>query len=242
MTRDSILHISMEVANPDVNGEAKIVFLWRNDDYIGTQPGAIIRNFIITSDTTQTPPTPPDPPTPLSCATPTNLSTTNVSYNSVDINWVAGEDETAWNLQYKENTASNWSNSIPVATPNYHLTGLTAETNYQVRVQANCIDTLSDWTAPVSFTTTQEVGIDNINLANSISLMPNPADNFIELKANSNVNVKEALVYNAFGQLIQTIQLTDNHARINLSNMAAGMYFVRVNGEGTTATKKFIKR
>ena len=243
MTRDSILHISMEVANPDVNGEAKIVFLWRNDDYIGTQPGAIIRNFIITSDTTQTPPTPPDPPTPLPCATPTSLSTTNVSYNSVDINWVAGEDETAWNLQYKENTASNWSNSIPVATPNYHLTGLTAETNYQVRVQANCIDTLSDWTAPVSFTTTQEVGIDNINLANSISLMPNPADNFIELKANSNVNVKEALVYNAFGQLIQTIQLTDNHARINLSNMAAGIYLVKINfNRGVCVVRKLVKR
>ena len=54
--------------------------------------------------------------------------------------------------------------------------------------------------------------------------------------------MKEAIVYNAFGQMIQTVQLTENHARIDLSNMAAGMYFVRVNGEGVSATKKFIKR
>ena len=72
--------------------------------------------------------------------------------------------------------------------------------------------------------------------------MPNPADNYIELSINSNVEVKEAVIFNAFGQMIQTIQLTDNHARIDLSNMAAGMYFVRVNGEDVSATKKFIKR
>ena len=32
------------------------------------------------------------------------------------------------------------------------------------------------------------------------------------------------------------------HARIDLSEMASGMYFVRVNGEGVTATKKFIRK
>ena len=239
LTQDSTLHISMNVANPDINGEAKIVFLWRNDDYLGTQPGAIIRNFIITGDTAYTPPT---PPTPLSCNVPTNVTTANINHNSADVSWTAGEDETAWNLQYKESSASTWGNSIPVATPSYHLSGLSPETEYQVRIQANCIDTLSDWTAPVSFTTTPEVGIDNITLAQNISLRPNPADNHIELTVNSNVEVKEAVVYNAFGQMIQTVVLTDNHAHIDLSDMAAGMYFVRVNGEGVSATKKFIKR
>ena len=90
--------------------------------------------------------------------------------------------------------------------------------------------------------TTEGVGIDNITLANSINLMPNPADNYIELTINSNVDVKEAVVYNAFGQMIQTVELTDNHARIDLSNMAAGMYFVRVNSDNLSATKKFIRR
>ncbi len=86
-------------------------------------------------------------------------------------------------------------------------------------------------------------GIDNITLSdNSISLMPNPADNYIELSVNSNVKVKEAVVYNAFGQMIQIVSLTDNHARIDLSGLASGMYFVRVNGEKVTATKKFIRK
>jgi hypothetical protein len=105
---------------------------------------------------------------------------------------------------------------------------------------------------PYTFTVTADVilianfviedGIDAITLSQSINLMPNPADNYIELRVNSNVNVTEAVVYNAFGQMIQTIQLSDNHARIDLSNVASGMYFVRVNGEGVMATKKFIRK
>ncbi|MBO2526473.1 MAG: hypothetical protein CW341_12420, partial [Bacteroidetes bacterium] len=272
---------------------------------------------------------------PQTCNVPTGLATANVTYNAADVNWTAGGTETAWNVQYKLASASNWGNSIPVTAATYHISGLNAETAYQVRVQANCGDNnTSNWTDPVSFTTpaapadpcnaptnlqvgnitqnsatmtwtaggnettwkvgyklstasqwqeatvqqtsyeiegltanstydvrvkavcaadnesdfisttftTTGVGIDNITLANSINLMPNPADNYIELNVNSNVEVKEAVVINAFGQKIQTVVLNDNHARIDLSNMAAGMYFVRVNGEGVSATKKFIKR
>ena len=265
---------------------------------------------------------------------PTNLTATATAYNSADVTWTAGGSETSWNLQYKAASATNWSANIPVTTTSYQLTGLAAETAYQVRVQANCgNDGTSDWAtanfttpaqpvdpcnAPTGLTisdvttnsatatwtpggsetawniqyklqsasqwqeatvqtnsydieglsaastydvrvkaicsadnqsdfvtttfTTQTVGIDNITLANSINLMPNPADNYIDLTINSNVDVKEAVVYNAFGQMIQTVELTDNHARIDLSDMAAGMYFVRVNSDNVSATKKFIKR
>ena len=268
------------------------------------------------------------------CYTPTNVTASNVTYNAADVNWIAGDSETAWNVQYKPASASNWSNFIPVTAPTYHLSTLNASTTYQVRVQAVCSDfEASEWTEPITFTTDVEpvepceeptdlqlsnitynsatmswnagsdetswkigyklatsgqwlettvntttynitgltasstynvrvkaicgdnnessfitssfttgVGIDNLTLANSISLMPNPADHYIELSVNSNVEVKEAVVFNAFGQMIQTVQLTDNHARIDLSNMASGMYFVRVSGDNATATKKFIKK
>ena len=422
LTQDSTLHISMNVVNPDPNGSAKIVFLWRNDNSSGYQPGAIISNFSIT---TPGAPVITDPtvtttaataiaqtsatlnatinnPSSVSitargfewkaasasdytvvtltgtsntlthnltdltantaytykafitfngntvygenvnfttlaegqtCNVPTNLTATATAYNSADVTWTAGGSETAWNLQYKTAAATNWSANIPVTTTSYQLTGLTAETAYQVRVQANCgNDGTSDW-ATANFTTpaqpvepcnaptgltisdvttnsatatwtpggsetawniqyklqsasqwqeanvqqptydieglsaastydvrvkaicsadnqsdfvtttfTTGVGIDNITLSNSINLMPNPADNYIDLTINSNVDVKEAVVYNAFGQMIQTVELTDNHARIDLSDMAAGMYFVRVNSDNVSATKKFIKR
>jgi hypothetical protein len=272
---------------------------------------------------------------PQTCNVPTNLTATATAYNAADVNWTAGGTETSWNLQYKAASATEWGNSIVANATTYHISGLNAETEYQVRVQAVCSATSSsEWTAPVNFTTpvepvdpcdaptgltvtnithnsatvswtaggdetawsvqyksddasqwqeanvqttshtieglnpqthyavrvkavcapgnesgflngdftTNPDAIDNITLAQSINLMPNPADNYIDLRINSNVNVKEAVVYNAFGQMVQTVELNDNYARIDLNNMASGMYFVRVNGDNMTATKKFIKR
>lgn len=186
--------------------------------------------FTFTTDCDAVPPT---------CDAPTNLNVSNVTENSATITWTAGGDETTWDVEYKLHSASQWQQST-VAQPTFNIQGLTAGSNYDVRVKALCSATLESEFVSTTFTTS--VGIDDINFAQNISLMPNPADNYIELRVNSNVEVKEAMVFNAFGQLIQTVELNDNHVRIDLSNMASGMYFVRVNGEGVTATKKFIKR
>ena len=167
--------------------------------------------------------TPAAPANP--CNAPTNLQISNITQNSATMTWTAGGSETSWKVGYKLSTASQWQEAT-VQTTSYEIEGLTANSTYDVRVKAVCAaDNQSDFVS-TSFTTTG-VGIDNITLANSINLMPNPADNYIDLNINSNVEVKEAVVYNAFGQMIQTVQLTENHARIDLSNMASGMYFVR---------------
>jgi len=181
-----------------------------------------------------TPAAPVDP-----CDAPTGLTVSNITTNSATATWTAGGSETAWNIQYKLQSASQWQEAN-VQTTSYNIEGLTASSTYEVRVKAICsADNQSDF---VSTTFTTGVGIDNITLANSINLMPNPADNYIDLSINSNVEVKEAVVFNAFGQMIQKVELNDNHARIDLSDMAAGMYFVRVNSDNVSATKKFIKR
>lgn len=269
-------------------------------------------------------------PEPEECDVPTGLTASNVEYNSVLISWNAG-NANEWNLQYKAQGGS-WIAVNHLTSPSYNLTGLTAQTSYEVQVQAVCTDNVSDWTTSISFTTsaapvdpceaptdlqiggisetsavaswnanggsdwkigykqqsasnwqeftisttsynieglnasttydfrvkticeenesefvstsftTTGVGIDNNLLANSISLMPNPADNHINLSIEANINVKEAAIFNAFGQLIQTITLSDNHCTINLENYASGMYFIRIANDNAVATKKFIKK
>lgn len=176
------------------------------------------------------------------CPAPTQLSASNVTQNSAMITWTAGSDENYWELQYKLGAVPIWSYVIPITdSAQYLFSDLIADREYHVRVRAICDDVNQSEYNTVSFFT-QGDGISNIALANSISLMPNPADNYIDLRINSTINLREAEVYNAFGQLLLTVPLTDNHARINLSGMASGMYFVRVNGENMIATKKFIKR
>ena len=176
---------------------------------------------------------------PPTCDAPTNLNISNFTANSATVTWTAGGDESAWDVEYKLHSASQWQQST-VAQTTFNIQGLTAGSNYDVRVKALCSNNLESEFVSTTFTTS--VGIDDINFAQNISLLPNPADNYIELRINSNVEVKEAVVFNALGQMIQTVQLNENHARIDLSNMAAGMYFVRVNGENVMATKKFIRK
>jgi len=186
--------------------------------------------FTFTTDCNATPPT---------CDAPTNLNISDITENSATVTWTAGGSETSWKVAYKLHSASQWTENN-VSQTSYTMTGLSAASNYDVRVTALCDNNLESTPASTTFTTS--VGIDNLALLNSISLLPNPADKYIELRVNSPITMTEALVYNAFGQLIQTVELTDNHARIDLSEMAAGMYFVRVNGDNGSATKKFIKK
>ncbi len=91
------------------------------------------------------------------CDAPTGLAVSNVSQTGATATWTAGGEETAWNVQYKLASASDWGNSINVTSTNYAITGLTAGTAYQVRVQAVCgTSETSDWTAAVNFTTLDE--------------------------------------------------------------------------------------
>ncbi|MBQ3732992.1 MAG: fibronectin type III domain-containing protein [Bacteroidales bacterium] len=92
---------------------------------------------------------------PLNCVMPTGLTVTNITQTSATATWTAGGDETAWKLQYKAATASDWGSEISVSTPSYDITGLVAETVYQVRVKSDCGNgEESGWTTPYDFFTT----------------------------------------------------------------------------------------
>lgn len=92
-----------------------------------------------------------------------NAETTDLS---ATLTWTAGLNETAWNVQYKKASDSNWSEVIPVNSMTYTLTQLKRATVYEARVQAVCsTDDQSDW-AEVSFTT--ECGIWPIDAQNAL--------------------------------------------------------------------------
>ena len=74
--------------------------------------------------------------------------------NEATLTWTPRGDETAWNVQYKKASDSEWSEPIAVEDTTYTLTGLQRSTEYEARVQANCDDDdQSDWTNPINFST-----------------------------------------------------------------------------------------
>jgi sugar lactone lactonase YvrE len=74
-----------------------------------------------------------------------------------------------------------------------------------------------------------------------ISIYPNPAKEQLTITASSDVN--EVVILNAIGQvLIEQENYKTNKAILNVSSLAAGVYFVKVSDkDGNVVTKRFVK-
>ena len=124
---------------------ANLVFLWRNDFFGGTQPGAIISNVSVT---------------PYFCYMPDGIGSGSVTSTSAVISVIPSGTENAWNLEYKEASDSIWT-VIHLTSPQYTLTGLTPSTTYHARVQAECdngeVSLYFPHYQPYSFTTANPI-------------------------------------------------------------------------------------
>ena len=175
------------------------------------------------------------------CNVPTGLHTTDIQNESIAIAWDANPNANSWNIQYRQ-VGGSWS-SATSNTNSYVITGLTGLTNYEIQVQANCGGgNVSDWSASVTEQTTN-VGIED-HLFNSVVLFPNPAKEYVDIRIDGNLNVSSMEVYDVYGKLINTVGVCDTpvQTRINVSNLANGMYFVRVTTEAGVVTKQFVKK
>jgi hypothetical protein len=172
------------------------------------------------------------------CNTPTGLTVSAVTDESITVSWDADANVSSWNIQYRP--VGGTLSSATSNTNSYTINGLQPETSYQIQVQANCGGgNLSEWSAAVTGTTT--TGIDSW-LANSVSLYPNPAKEYVDIRVDGDLNVKTMEVYDVYGKLLNTVIVTENPTRINVSGLANGMYFVRVSTEEGMVTKTFVKK
>jgi hypothetical protein len=108
--------------------------------------------------------------------------------------------------------------------------------------------TTNTWTTRVaSFKMMGIAGIPDAGDKLSIQITPNPFVQFIDIKAfsDTSLNPLNFQIINALGQILQTGVLTasglSQQATVNLP-YAAGMYWVRVQGEGISKTVKIVKQ
>ena len=113
----------------------KLVFVWKNDSSIGTQPGAIIDNLSIEE-------TGGDTPAP--CDAPTALTASNVTETEATVSW--NGTASSYEVRLAGGTAET------VSTTSKTFTGLTAGTAYTVQVRAVCESSNSSWVS-TTFTT-----------------------------------------------------------------------------------------
>ena len=172
------------------------------------------------------------------CPSPTNVAATDITENSAVISWTQPDNAaTSWDVLYKESAASAWNTATTSNNP-YTLTGLSAQTSYDVQIIAHCTNgQTSDPSATYTFST-REVGITDYEMATS--LYPNPNNGLFTI-TNTRYNMDNVKVYDAYGKLLKNVEVNGNSAVIDVTDLAAGVYFVRVNTEKGIVTKRVVK-
>jgi len=141
---------------------------------------------------------------------------TNTSSFADSVWWDFGDSTAAGNM----NTVSHTYDSI-------------ATFNVWLHVYNQCTEDSIMYTV-----TTDDVGINEFE--NLISIYPNPAQNNVYVK---NIPSNATLgIYNIVGEKIIEIQSTSNQVEINTNQFANGTYFVKINTNIQSITKKLVVR
>ncbi len=126
-------------------GTYKLAFLWSNDGSGGDNPPAAVDNILINVN---------------ACPAPYNLTVDYVSSDSITVSWTAGGEESGWLVSLNGGTPEN------VGATTYTFENLSANTNYNITVQADCG---GDVSIPASVSTRTACGTMSLPLNDDFS-------------------------------------------------------------------------
>jgi hypothetical protein len=84
------------------------------------------------------------------------------------------------------------------------------------------------------------IGINNFTNSNQIKIYPNPANNELLISLSKNCNNSQILIMNVLGETIKNISTTNTETKINISEIENGVYFVKVNTNGSSFLQKLV--
>ncbi|MFN4257138.1 MAG: T9SS type A sorting domain-containing protein, partial [Saprospiraceae bacterium] len=194
----------------------------------------------------------------ISCPKPTSSYHEIVSSSSVVLYWQNFYCATGYTLQYRKTGTTAWTTvNINTNTSSRTLNNLMAGTDYEWRVRTRCVGNSfsaysSVWTfsTPANRPATQRDSHTQSGnrTAAEPQLFPNPAGEVVELRwQNPTATTVEITVNDLHGQTaLQTTAPVVNGklaTRLDISRLAPGAYFVRLNAEGADAqTLKVVKQ
>lgn len=118
-----------------------------------------------------------------------------------------------------ENTANGQSFVVPVG---FTITGVQFDPNKNI-ISRNNVATL---------------GVENFDFQNAIQMYPNPGSDNLTFEVPNSIDLKKVTLHNALGQK----SLESDQKKINVSQLAAGMYIVTFETSNGTFHKNYIKK
>jgi len=82
----------------------------------------------------------------------------------------------------------------------------------------------------------------NINKNDNNKIYPNPATNILYIDLNNNnKDFKDIYFYDVFGQVVKHLKFKNPRFKINIADLQKGLYFIKIQSNKNTYTKKIIK-
>ncbi len=175
-------------------------------------------------------------------------------------NWNPGEPNNAGNEDYTVvQSSGGWNDITNLSTYRYLLevdytptqtAGLPSGADFPIGTTTNTftITDLAGNAVMCSFDVTvdENLSVEENSFSNSIKLTPNPTEGLISLSSSSTLSLESIVIMDLNGRILQTTtnigQLSEGET-IDISNLAAGMYFVRLQDlEKNVAVKRIIKQ
>ena len=171
------------------------------------------------------------------CENPGNVQLGQVSNSSVELNWTAGGNESAWNIKYGPSVLGGLDTILNnVTVNNYIITGLNESTTYDFYLQSICDINTSTWLGPFSTTT---LDIDNYFTSQKLYIYPNPNYKIFNIKSSLIIN--SVSILDILGKTVEVLNPNKKMVEIDISENPSGIYFLKVNlSSGTTFTKKIL--
>lgn len=169
------------------------------------------------------------------CGTPVNVQTTTTA-TSVTITWTGYASEYDVKVTGSEIAPINRT----VNTNSCTIDGLVPASTYQVIVRAKCNGQYTDWTEAVTFYTADGEGIESAEGDFSVSMYPNPAKEQVSIRIDGVSGKVNVALIDMSGRTVMTDTTENSEIQFNVSALAKGTYFVRLNGEGISTVRKLV--
>ncbi|MFD2542978.1 FG-GAP-like repeat-containing protein [Lacinutrix gracilariae] len=202
---------------------------------------------------------------PPNCANVTDIHICNLTHNAADIYWSPGSNEVSWQVAIQAQGAGEPTSSTSTSTNSYMASGLSANSNYEIYIRAQCLDGtgFSSWVT-LAFTTNDTPlasGVFAFTQNNSISMFgtsyavvdmnSDGLDDMIAASATSlNITYQSSngcyneTVYNAIanygpGWSIAAGDLDGNGYNDLLYAAGNGVSFMLANADGTSYSQSY---
>jgi hypothetical protein len=195
------------------------------------------------------------------CASPSELTIANLSSTGVQLQWSQVSCAIQYKLQYSKSPNASWSNAntINTTTTSASITGLNPSSTYFWRVTTKCSNSPNVWSAisvTKSFTTlssplilsvdSKSLCLHNELIPKNLLINPNPVSHLTTISFSCTKTGKVFIgVYDIEGRLISILldkkmNIGLNHLSWNVENIKAGTYFLKIESENYSDTRKII--